>query len=146
VTLTKKHKTTRGWLGLLGACLAFTPPAGASAQLKGPVISDAARPEEGFYKPIITQLFGRLLLDPESARYEWSEPYQMTCRKGVYHTPDRWRGWAVDIAVNARNTFGGYTGSKPYTAVFTTDGDETYTNLLDGTVFWTFKSCRREAW
>lgn len=111
-----------------------------------PVISGALPAEESVYRDTVEGLFRQKLIDPESARYEWEQPYQVTCRKGVYHTPERWQGWAVDVLVNSKNAFGGYTGAKRYTVMLTNDGTSDRVEVLDAGIFWMFSSCRKEAW
>lgn len=67
------------------------------------------------YKPKIEAFMSGILKDPESAKYRYSMPCQ-----GYWSNPaiGRWceihYGWIVDCEVNAKNSFGGYTGFKPY--------------------------------
>jgi len=59
------------------------------------------------------------LKDPESARYKIEPPYRAYANQsprdgGVF----LWHGYRVDFYINAKNSFGGYTGFKPYFAMF----------------------------
>lgn len=103
-------------------------------------------PQESDYKPMVKGAIERMLRDPDSARFEWSPPYQITCDKGLYRTKKRWQGWAMDVNVNAKNAFGGYTGFQPYLIMFESDGVR-----LEGTVHtsrgpFRWGLCRRETW
>ncbi len=131
-------------VGLTANVALISSPALAGKTPKA--ISDAPLISAERYQPLVEAQLKTILLDPESARYDWREPYQVTCRKGVYNTPQRWRGWAVDVYVNAKNTFGGYTGPQQYTVMLTNDGTEDKFELLDGSIFWMFRSCKREPW
>jgi len=60
-----------------------------------------------------------VLKDPESARYRFGTPKKAYVNEGLaYGGGVAWYGWLVDVAVNAKNSFGGYTGAKPYVALF----------------------------
>ena len=68
----------------------------------------------------IENYFSSSLKDPESVRYgEISEP-----RKGHASIANRWSGWSnvfgyhVDASINAKNSYGGYTGYKRYSFLF----------------------------
>jgi hypothetical protein len=52
------------------------------------------------------------LKDPESARIEF-QPARPTWGRAVGH-PDTIYGWEIIAMVNAKNSYGGYTGSKPW--------------------------------
>jgi len=59
-----------------------------------------------------------LLKDPESARFRgMSEPFKSYTTKIL---PDGTPvyGWAVTIQVNAKNSYGGYSGFRPYEVFF----------------------------
>lgn len=52
------------------------------------------------------------LKDPGSAQFRWLEPEKMRWRANAF---SEWRyGWNVKIWVNAKNSYGGYTGEQPY--------------------------------
>ena len=70
------------------------------------------------YEYDIKNLMSRLLKDPASATYQFAEP-----RKGM--TQDGWAvggkkyfGYIVPVSINAKNSFGGYTGAKQYYFLF----------------------------
>lgn len=61
------------------------------------------------YQGTVTTYMQSILKDPESARYGfYIEPV-----KG-YAGRNRIYGWATCVMVNAKNSFGGYTGAKQY--------------------------------
>lgn len=63
------------------------------------------------YQEMIKGYIKATLKDPDSAKFTWlNDP-----KKGWY----MWRGktkygWVVCVAVNAKNSYGGYTGNKAY--------------------------------
>ena len=67
-----------------------------------------------------------LLKDPESARYRFDAPahawlprYHFDARvPGQPHQHGYVFGWTVSFAVNAKNSYGGYTGEQSYEAFF----------------------------
>ena len=68
------------------------------------------------YKSIVKNWFEELLKDPESARYKFdNKPIKAYTRNppveggGVVHF-----GYYVKVKVNAKNSFGGYTGWQEY--------------------------------
>lgn len=63
--------------------------------------------------------FANTLRDPESARYTFGELYRAQCNEGLaWGGKVTWWGWAMEVGVNAKNGYGGYTGTQPYTVVF----------------------------
>jgi hypothetical protein len=60
-----------------------------------------------------------LLKDPYTARFESVEPPSVFTCGGVFS--HQWRTWMAQATVNARNSFGGYTGAETY-YVFFKDG------------------------
>ena len=64
------------------------------------------------------QFMSRYLKDPYSAQYEWSNVYQGWIRHAPVHGGGLVFGYILDVNVNAKNSFGGYTGLKPYRFVF----------------------------
>lgn len=61
------------------------------------------------YKDVASDAVRVGLLDPYSAMIEVYDGYQSSCAIGVYGT---FHGWAVPMTVNAKNAFGGYTGTR----------------------------------
>ena len=71
------------------------------------------------YENDIKNYMSRLLKDPHSAQYSFDTP-----RKGM--SQDGWAvgnkkhfGYIVKTNINAKNSFGGYTGAKSYYFLFT---------------------------
>lgn len=58
------------------------------------------------------------LKDPNSAQYQWGNIYQGWIRHAPIHGGDLLFGYILDVNVNAKNSFGGYVGFKPYRFVF----------------------------
>ena len=80
---------------------AETPP--PNTELYGPYPTD--------YKEIVMQWLNKQLINPESARIEWSgEPKAADLGKGGEHV----YGYLVSFTVNARNRFGIYTGKQKH--------------------------------
>lgn len=71
----------------------------------------------------IRDYFESTLKDPESARFRFSTPQKAHANWGLIDGGKiRWVGYLVRVDVNAKNSFGGYVGFKPYMALFW--GDE----------------------
>lgn len=82
------------------------------------------------YEYDIKNLMSNQLKDPGSAIYEFGVP-----RKG--YTKDGWAtggkthfGYVVPVNVNAKNSYGGYTGKKPYYYLFSEGLIYDVTNLF----------------
>jgi hypothetical protein len=90
---------------IAGVALAFQAHAETQA--------DTARygPYPANYKEVVMQWLNKQLIEPESARIEWSgdpKPADLgSNREHLY-------GYLVNFTVNARNTFGGYTGKQKH--------------------------------
>lgn len=75
--------------------------------------------------------FAGVLKDPYSAEYrQLSEPYAGRCRGGL--AGKGWRGYAVHVGINARNSYGGYTGETIYTVLYV---NGTAVNAVEGANF-----------
>ena len=95
---------------LLGAC------AGSFERL--PPGTDLGSPPVG-YEDAIKKHFEKTLKDPESARYRIGKPIKAYANNGLIDGGNiAWRGYMVDVQVNAKNSFGGYVGFKPYMVFF----------------------------
>ncbi|MCK9455360.1 hypothetical protein [Sulfurimonas sp.] len=95
---------------LLSAC------AGAF-QRPGPSVN-YGNPPQG-YEEAIKVHFKQVLKDPESANYRFGKPVKAYTNEGmVYGGKVSWVGYLVDVQVNAKNSFGGYVGFKPYMLLF----------------------------
>jgi len=64
------------------------------------------------------QFLRRHLKDPDSAIYEWNPVYRGWMRDAPIHGGGLRFGYILYGNVNAKNSFGGYTGLKPYNFVF----------------------------
>lgn len=74
----------------------------------------------GDYQQLIVAYYQDILKDPESAKYKFELPQRAYGNTGLaYGGGVTWIGMAVRIQINAKNSFGGYTGFKPYTVFFT---------------------------
>ncbi|MBA5234749.1 hypothetical protein H2Y56_21960 [Pectobacterium aroidearum] len=60
------------------------------------------------YQEKIKQYFESRLKDPDSAKYRFSEP------RKAFTEATRHFAYVVPVAVNAKNSYGGYTGFKMY--------------------------------
>ncbi|MEM6553985.1 MAG: hypothetical protein AAF750_17860 [Planctomycetota bacterium] len=59
-----------------------------------------------------------ILKDPESARYEWDSFGQGWATNGLINGGGYLYGYRLEGRVNARNSFGGYTGHRRYLFMF----------------------------
>jgi outer membrane murein-binding lipoprotein Lpp len=81
------------------------------------------------YEPQVIAYFRGQLKDPDSAKYKFGDPYRAFTYKHVFYGPVSWSGYALDVEVNAKNGFGGYTGFTEYTVLL--DGN-TVKSALEG--------------
>lgn len=62
------------------------------------------------------------LKDPYSAQYQIGAVYPGYCKAGWLNGNGiSWKGWAVNVLINARNSYGGYTGYQSHTVLFVGD-------------------------
>mgnify|MGYP001558458191 CR=1 FL=1 len=87
--------------------------------------ADYGVPPEADHQDEIRDAFARLLLDPYSARFTfaapergWAHQYVLGGTTGGPYSPGHDFGWVVAFDVNARNAFGGYTGTQRTYAFF----------------------------
>lgn len=67
--------------------------------------------------------FAMILKDPASAQFRKGHLGKAYCNKGIAWGGNVvWYGYAANVYVNAKNSFGGYTGFKPYTVIWNKDG------------------------
>lgn len=70
------------------------------------------------YKEKIKEFMMMVLKDPDSAKYSnWQEPYKGTIPTDHF-SPTPVLCWKVYVYINARNSFGGYTGGSMYGFAF----------------------------
>ena len=78
------------------------------------------------YKVEIKKQWDLILKDPYTAKYIYKKPIKGYAN--IYlNGPVYWEGWAVPVAVNAKNSYGGYIGMKNY--IFLLNGEKPYTYL-----------------
>lgn len=66
------------------------------------------------YKKIIESYMEHILKDPDSAKYLWNDALGPKTGTGfdVESASCQGYGWAVCVPINAKNSYGGYTGPK----------------------------------
>jgi hypothetical protein len=67
------------------------------------------------------EFFNMHLKDPMSAVFSWNPIYQGHMRGNSFMAAGGTKphfGYVLDGAVNAKNSFGGYTGAQPYSILF----------------------------
>lgn len=70
----------------------------------------------------LKEFIGSGLKDAESARYKFGEPLMTYCNHGLLGGGKLvWTGWSLPLQVNAKNSYGAYTGYKSYIVRY--DGD-----------------------
>jgi hypothetical protein len=100
---------------LLICALALGMTFAASVNAQTPS-ADPARygPYPTYYKEIIMQWLNTQLIDPDSARIEWSgEPKPSDTGAGG----EAVSGYLINFTVNARNRFGSYTGKQKHSVL-----------------------------
>jgi len=72
------------------------------------------------YQEQIKAYFNRVLKDPESARYTFEPPFKAYSQDGSLSSTKGGvsYGYAVGVQVNAKNSYGGYTGNQLYVIMF----------------------------
>ncbi len=77
------------------------------------------------YEHTIKEYFESVLKDAESARYRFDQPSKAYENEGLlFGGKVVWLGYLVDVEVNAKNSYGGYVGYKPY--IFLFNGNQIY--------------------
>ncbi len=111
----KRHKNMKAKTILtLAACLVLAGCAGPPAQstAEGPTqeeIANAIYPPKPDYRKEALIYFHNTLKDPASAVYD-----NWTLQHAWIATPPAGFGWIVHVSVNAKNSYGGYTGAEDY--------------------------------
>lgn len=99
----KKTAAICAFVALLGGCATAPPP--TALELSSADYGES--PTD--YQSSIKGYMASTLKDPESARYEFgSQPVKAWHGRGGV----RYYGYAVCASVNAKNSYGGYTGPK----------------------------------
>ena len=98
------------FLAIVGAFLTLSISVAACAPSMEAVANLPVGPKPQNAQGQATAFVKNLLKDPYSAHFDQISPARVsTCS---YFGP--WRGWYVQLSVNAKNSFGGYTGSSTY--------------------------------
>ena len=87
-----------------------------SLNAQTPPSADTARygPYPTYYKEIVMMWLNKQLIDPDSARIDWSgDPKPSDVGKGS----EAVSGYLVNFTVNARNRFGSYTGKQKHSVL-----------------------------
>lgn len=116
----------------------------ASAQ--SAYISGAPFPSQSDFRSVAEAKIKERLKDPSSAEFKWGEPFKVSCNKGLFRTPQRWLGWSLMVEVNAKNSFGGFTGFQPMTVLIANDGTDDIVHVPYANNVWKFGLCKREDW
>lgn len=66
------------------------------------------------YQDDIKKLKSNTLKDPYSAVYTFGEPRKGVAQDGLLRGGRKYFGWIVPVQLNAKNSFGAYTGNKQY--------------------------------
>jgi len=80
-----------------------------------------------------------VLKDPESARFAWGEVTRDIIPNSTFGT-EPVRVWLSPLTVNAKNSFGGYNGPRPYTFAWRNGQIFAGLNQIDGQAiaFWEY--------
>lgn len=62
----------------------------------------------------VKDFFGVYLKDPDSARYSFGNVYKGYMVGSAFEGRKLEAGYLLDVTVNAKNSYGGYVGAKPY--------------------------------
>jgi hypothetical protein len=100
-------------LALLAGCTTSTP---SNDQLTSADYGAAISQEIAEVKA--KDFFERYLKDPGSATYKWRTVARGWLRRPIIDGGALSFGYIMDVQVNAKNSFGGYVGFKPYKIVF----------------------------
>ena len=79
------------------------------------------------YEEIIKAYYAERLIDPTSPLYTFDEPRKSWIKSSAMYGTEQTFGWRVCGTVNAKNRMGGYTGRKPFFALFR-DGQLVFIN------------------
>lgn len=79
------------------------------------------KPDKSTYELKVKTYFEGCLKDPESAKYKFEKPIKGWYGKTLSNLAGPRKidyGWIVLVRVNAKNSYGGYTGYKSYNCLF----------------------------
>ncbi|MEW5666227.1 hypothetical protein AB1288_07815 [Pseudomonas putida] len=98
-------------LALAGCASGPTPEQIASIDYGPPVDQEQAESKVKFY-------FEGVLKDPYSAQYQFGKAQKGYVVGSAFDGRQLYAGYTMDVRVNAKNSYGGYTGYKAYRFVF----------------------------
>lgn len=78
--------------------------------------AEGDKPKDQFVECVVTSFMKYHLKDAESARYDYGSVALGTFKGDTerHGTP----GWIADVAINGKNSYGGYVGFTPYKFIF----------------------------
>ncbi|MFZ5621157.1 MAG: hypothetical protein ACOY5W_09070 [Pseudomonadota bacterium] len=92
---------------------------GCAASFKRPPEDAYYGPPPDDYEESIREYFSTRLKDPDSARYEFGKPRRAYINHALIQGGGvQWFGYAVDVIINAKNSYGGYVGRRKYFVFF----------------------------
>lgn len=97
-------------------CAAISASSSAALSKDTPPEQPSQTPDWAVVKAQIEAAIVNRLVDPESARIEWSYGFKWGGYKPMLQK--RIHGWTTCVFVNGRNRMGGYSGSKPAIVVY----------------------------
>lgn len=125
----------RAWKIFTSLVCAATVAACAS-QPPAPSDYSAIEPPVG-YEESVPRLFADVLKDPDSAHYRYAPPARAYVNNGLIHGGGYgWIGYAIPVLVNAKNSYGGYTGFREYIVLFRGDNPFMETGPNDPVFHW----------
>ena len=123
-------------LTLLVASALFTASAVSAGPIKRVISVGELGPQPRDILAGVKAIGQTYLKDPDSAQYEIGSVLPGYCKKGLFQGKGvAWQGWAVNVLINAKNSYGGYTGFEPHTVLFVGD---IATQIIEGYDFGAF--------
>lgn len=112
--------SSKHWLMVaIGALAAYASP--AHSKKANPTIADLGPPPTAILESVKSAA-QTYLKDPASAYYQIGNVFPAYCKNGWLSGGGvAWQGWAVNVLINARNSYGGYTGYQAHTVLFVGD-------------------------
>jgi hypothetical protein len=96
---------------ILVTCMMLSGCAGAQPTLNMPV-GPQPQNAQAQARTFALTLVRPTLKDPSSARVEGTSTAQIGTCKNIFGPS--WHGWYVALGINAKNSFGGYSGAETY--------------------------------
>jgi len=95
-------------------------------------------PPPADYRSIGEAFIRRVLKDPESAKFEWVGEPKHEAIQPAFASPHATPVWVTGVRVNAKNSFGGYTGFDPFALAWKNGKIVAYTSTETGG-FWQYR-------